>query len=107
VSNYDEAIRGDDGRVDSGYLAMYWAMRGWAYSSAAIVAMGIYALWKATPSELGAIIQNVGIALAAVAGAFATVVGAVGLFRAGDKPHAITTTKTATETKTEPAPVGA
>lgn len=73
----------------------------WAAVSSGGVATVIVALAKDHPEQIAPIvqamvhteqiapiIQSTGVALGAVAAAFATVVGAVGLFRAGDKSRA-------------------
>lgn len=85
------AVTGDDGSVDPGYLAMFWTMFVCLNAIWIILAMGAYAIYKLDPPnirEAGTILLQVGGAITACCGGAATVIGAVGLFRAGDKPRA-------------------
>lgn len=87
-SVFRSAIHGDDGTVDPGYLALFWALVGWSVSGALLLAMGIAAIVMSGKGDAATVILNVGGALGAISVGFGTVVGAVGLFRAGDKPRA-------------------
>lgn len=105
---FREAISDGAGSVDAGYLAMYWALIGWSVGGIFILAVGMLAVWRAPNdpasfAQVGGVIQNIGVALGAISTGFAAVVGAVGLFRAGDKPHANTMTAATTVTTTAPA----
>lgn len=98
MSVFRSAVTGTDGSVDPGYLALFWALVGWSIASLGLLAAGLFVVfWKS--GEPGAAIQNTGVALGAVSGGFATVVGAVGLFRAGDKPREAVSTVSLTATK--------
>ena len=87
MSVFLSAITDDKGGVDAGYLALFWALVGWSISSGVLLLAGAFVVFFKS-GEPGAAIQNTGVALAAISGGFATVVGAGGLFRAGDKPRA-------------------
>lgn len=107
MSVFREAISDGAGSVDAGYLAMYWALIGWSVSGLFILMAGMLAIWRspndaASFAQVGAVIQNIGIAIGAISTGFAAVVGAVGLFRAGDKPHATTISSSAQQTITTP-----
>jgi uncharacterized membrane protein (DUF485 family) len=104
VNIFHDAVTGDDGRVDAGYLGLFWAMIVFTVSSGLVLLIGTVSAWRAVPAEVAAIIQSIGVAMGAIAVAFGTVVGAVGLFRAGDKPHATTQTTTIAQTTTTPPP---
>jgi hypothetical protein len=84
-SVYLSAISNSQGEVDAGYLAMAWALVGWFISTLSILGIGGYAV--SATKDHAASIQAIGIALGAVSGGFATVLGAVGIFRWGDKQH--------------------
>lgn len=98
---FRSAISGDDGEVDAGYLSMFWALVGWSVNNLIILAIAALLARKATDGA--ALVQATGVALGANAGGFAAVLGAVGLFRMGDKPRAGTATTTTTTTATAPA----
>lgn len=99
-SFFRSAVFGDDGEVDSGYLSMFWALIGWSVNNLLIL---IVASLVANKENGAAVIQATGVALGANAGGFAAVLGAVGLFRMGDKPRAGVATSTATLTASGPA----
>lgn len=112
MSVFRQAIRGTDGLVDVGYLALFWGLIGWSVGVVFIVCVSTYAIWRVqSPEKASEIITSAGLAIASVSGGFATMLGAVGLFRAGDKekhpqPPVVTTTTvspapTTTVTKTE------
>ncbi len=84
---FRSAISDDSGGVDAGYLAMVWGLIVWSTCSIATVITGATSVIART-EDAAAIIQATGIALGAEAGAFAAMLGAVGLFRMGDKPRA-------------------
>ena len=86
MSVFRSAITGADGSVDPGYLALFWAMVGWSVSTVVLLGSGAMAVWFKS-GEPGTVIQNTGTALGAVSVGFATVIGAVGAFRMGDKPR--------------------
>ncbi len=109
-SIFREAISDGAGSVDPGYLAMYWALIGWSVAGLCILVAGLISIWRAPSdansfAQVGSVIQNIGISIGAISAGFASVVGAVGLFRAGDKPRGGTVTETtATMTKSEVKP---
>jgi len=92
MSVFRSAITGADGSVDPGYLAMFWGLVIYSVSSIATVLLGARSISDAGSHEHANIIQSIGVALGAEAGGFATLLGAVGLFRMGDRPHPNTTT---------------
>jgi len=86
-SVFRSAITGTDGSVDAGYLALFWTM---CFTVSAIpfllVVAGIAAYHQ--PDKSAEIIQSTGIAIGSVCTGAGVVIGAVGAFRMGDKPHA-------------------
>jgi hypothetical protein len=84
-SFFTRLVRGSDGDPDPGYAAMYFGLIGLGLANAVILTMGGWAIYRAASADAGGIIQNVGIAMGAAATGFATMLGAVGLFRWGDK----------------------
>lgn len=88
MSVFRAAISTSNPDVDPGYLAMFWALIGWSVSGAVILGIGVVGAIRATPAEVGPLLQNLGIALGAISTGFGVVVGAVGAFRAGDKDKA-------------------
>ncbi len=95
-SVFRSAITASDGGVDAGYLCMFWAMVGWSVNNLVILAVAVIAV---VHENAPAVIQSTGVALGANAGGFAAVLGAVGLFRMGDKPRAVTVTETSSSSK--------
>jgi hypothetical protein len=87
VSVFRSAIQGSDGQVDAGYLAVFWAMVGWSINNAAILAVALIAV---THENAPSILSSAGLGLGANATGFAAVVGAVGLFRLGDRQKGTT-----------------
>ncbi|HQR20129.1 MAG TPA: hypothetical protein PKV98_04645 [Burkholderiaceae bacterium] len=82
------AITDEKGRVDAGYLALFWTMFTCLNAIAFILVMGGWAIYKLQDSkEAGTILLQVGGAITACCAGAGTVIGAVGLFRAGDKPR--------------------
>lgn len=99
---FASAVTGDDGRVDAGYLALFWTMFTVLNSIWIILALGGYAIAKLTDmKEAGSILLQVGGAIGACCTGSALVIGAVGAFRVGDKPRAGTASATTTTTKVE------
>lgn len=86
MSIFRSAITDGSGNVDSGYLSMFWVLVGWSVNNVIILFIAAIAAYH-IPISAPKILQNMGIALGANAGGFATVIGAVGMFRMGDKPH--------------------
>lgn len=104
MSIFRSAITDGQGDVDVGYLSLIWGLVGWGLAVGVVLTVSLFAAWR-TPKDAAGIIQAVGISVAAISGGFATMLGAVGLFRLGDKDHAAPgsmTTKTV-ETKVETA----
>lgn len=73
------------GDVDPGYLALFWALIGWSVMITVIIGGLVHKGWNATPEQVVILLHEAGIAFGAVSVGFATVVGAVGVFRAGDR----------------------
>ena len=82
-SVFHSAVKNRDGDVDAGYLAVFYALLGWGVNNVVILILAYLAMEKAI--DVGALVQNTGIALGANATGFGVVVGAVGLFRKGDQ----------------------
>ncbi len=92
MSVFRSAITGADGSVDPGYLAMFWGLIIYSTASIVTLLLGARSISDASPHDHANILQSMGVAMGAEAGGFATVLGAVGLFRMGDRPHPNTTT---------------
>lgn len=105
---FRSAITDASGDVDVGYLSLIWGLVGWGLAVGVVLVVGIFSSWR-TPKEAAAIVQAIGVAIAGISGGFATMLGAVGLFRLGDRerapaPGSSTTTKVET-TKVETAAI--
>lgn len=108
-SVFRSAITNDDGDVDSGYLAMFVLMI-MVTGAIPLMCIGAFiAMWLAPDHRFA--VQDLGIGIGAVCGGFATAIGAIGVFRMGDKPtppalvlgdrRATPSVTTTTETKTQ------
>ena len=96
-SVFRSAVTGS-GDIDAGYLAMYCVM---VAVIGAIPIMCVGSLWAMHLDPTHQFhVQDLGIGVGAVCGGFATAIGAVGLFRMGDKERAGVMTATATQTTT-------
>lgn len=84
MSIFQSAIRGEDGEVDAGYLAI--AVSGFLILGAIpLMCLGsLGQMWLAPEHRFPA--QDLGIGIGSACSGFAAVCGAVGLFRMGDKP---------------------
>jgi len=82
-SVFHSAVKNKEGEVDPGYLAVFWTLVAWSLHNVVILGLATWAM-KNGVTDPGALIQNTGIALGANATGFGVVIGAVGLFRAGD-----------------------
>ena len=85
-SVFRSAVTGADGLVDAGYLALFWTM---CFTVSAIpfllIVCGFAVHHK--PELSAEIVQATGIAIGAICTGAGVVIGAVGAFRMGDKPH--------------------
>lgn len=100
---FRSAITDENGDVDVSYLSLIWGLIGWGISVLTVLAVGVFVAWFEVKTGASTL-QSMGVAVAAVSGGFATMLGAVGLFRMGDKerPPAVgSTTTTKVETKVE------
>ncbi len=86
MSVFRSAIGGDDGRVDAGYLALFWTMAVTVGVIPIVALVGVYVAYK-NPDKAGEILQQTGVAIGAICTGAGVVIGAVGAFRMGDKPH--------------------
>lgn len=105
TSVFRSAITGSDGEVDAGYLALFWTMV--AVLGAIPMMIGVETLALFIGAERRFHVQDLGIGIGSVCTGAGVVIGAVGAFRAGDKPRANTviTSDAHTETKvTNPPP---
>lgn len=104
-SVFRSAITGDDGSIDAGYLSLYWIMTVVITAIPFMCVFAMVAMWIDPEHKFD--VQGLGIGIGSVCTGFGVAVGAVGAFRAGDKPRAhVTTTATTTETVTQaPLPV--
>jgi hypothetical protein len=95
-SIFRSAVTGTDGTIDPGYLGLFVVMLmvlGTIPGAMFLAAVRMY-LDPAHPLDL----TGIAAVIAAAGASFGTAAGGVGLFRMGDKPHADTTTTTATQT---------
>jgi hypothetical protein len=99
-SIFRSAVTGDDGEIDAGYLSLFWVM---AAVLGAIPVLLIVALIGVGHDNVAAVLQATGIAIGAACTGLGVSVGAVGAFRAGDKPRAGVATTTTTTTASAPA----
>lgn len=102
---FRSAITDANGDVDVGYLSLIWGLVGWGLAVGVVLVVGLFSAWR-TPKEAAAILQAIGVATAAISGGFATMLGAVGLFRMGDRDRAAPglSTTTTIEKKVETVP---
>jgi hypothetical protein len=83
VSVFQSAIRGEDGEVDTGYLAMYVVTMIVLGAIPAMVAGALLSAALGTEHHFDA--QGLGIGIGGVCTGYGVALGAVGLFKAGDK----------------------
>ncbi len=86
MSVFRSAIEGRDGGVDPGYLALFWTMAVTVGVIPIVAFVGVYIACK-NPDKAGEILQQTGVAIGAICTGAGVVIGAVGAFRVGDKPH--------------------
>lgn len=107
-SIFRSAVTNDDGEIDSGYLAMFVLMVMVTGSIPLMIVGALISMWLAPDHKFA--VQELGFAIGAVCGGFATAIGAVGVFRMGDKDappvvvnkrHVPPSTTTTTETVTK------
>lgn len=106
-SVFRSAITKGDGEVDSGYLAMFVLMILVTGTIPAMCIGAFASMWMRADHVF--LVQDLGIGIGAVCGGFATAIGAIGMFRMGDKEapkitmvgeRRVPSTTTTTETKT-------
>lgn len=105
MSIFRSAIQGDDGQVDAGYLGLYAVMvlmLGAIPSAIVLVAIRLVVVAEHPLDLLG-----LAAVIAAAATGFGTAAAGVGLFRAGDKPHAQAASTTTTRTQETTTSAGA
>ncbi len=86
MSVFRSAIQGDDGRVDAGYLALFWTMAVTVGVIPIVAFVGVYVAYR-NPDKAGEVLQQTGVAIGAICTGAGVVIGAVGAFRLGDKTH--------------------
>jgi len=84
-SVFRSAITGADGTVDAGYLALFWIMAAVITMIPFMGIMTAVAMWFDPAHKFD--VQGLGIGVGSACGGFGVAIGAVGAFRAGDKPH--------------------
>jgi hypothetical protein len=98
MSVFRSAITDSDGSVDAGYLSLFWTMVVILNAIPCVLAMVAVKLWidPAHPLDL----SGIGLAIGGICTGFGAVCGAIGLFRAGDKPrpNTVTTATSSMET---------
>lgn len=107
---FRSAITDENGDVDVGYLSLMWGLVGWGVALSVVLCIGVRSAWT-QPESSADVVKAIGDSIIGISAGFAAMLGAVGLFRAGDKQREpvaskVTTTETKTETVT-PAPVAA
>lgn len=80
------AVTDDTGRVDAGYLALFWTMVTTVNAIPIVLAIGGAAIFLRN-APAGETIQSMGISIGAICTGAGVVIGAVGAFRVGDKPR--------------------
>ena len=115
-SLFRSAVEDTDGFVDIGYLCLWWGMIGWLAALLVILLLGIAAVALRTDDSAADVLTAMGIAIVAASTGFATMLGAVGLFRMGDKDRPVAvqiaaattvTEERKTTTRVDPVPVPA
>lgn len=107
---FRSAITDENGDVDVGYLSLMWGLVGWGVALSVVLCIGVRSAWT-QPESSADVVKAIGDSIIGISAGFAAMLGAVGLFRAGDKPRdpvasKVTTTETKTETVTPaPAPI--
>ena len=96
-SVFRSAIEGDDGRVDAGYLGAFFVMVVVVGSIPFMCIFSGVSMFLDPAHKFD--VQALGTGIGAVCVGFGTAIGAVGLFRMGDKPHAGTTMTSVTATE--------
>jgi hypothetical protein len=82
-SVFRSAITDDAGEVDAGYLAMYVITMIVLGAIPAMVVGTLIAMWLSPEHRFE--VQGLGVGIGSVCGGYGMALGAVGLFRAGDK----------------------
>lgn len=96
------AITDRDGLIDSGYLGAFFVMAVVVGAVPFMCLLSAFTLYFSPTHSVD--VQALGVGIGAVCAGFATAIGAVGLFRMGDRPRTGTTTTTtasAATTETE------
>lgn len=83
MSVFQSAIRGEDGEVDAGYLAMYVVTMIVLGAIPAMVAGSLVVALLGHEHHFD--VQGLGVGIGSVCGGYGVALGAVGLFKAGDK----------------------
>jgi hypothetical protein len=86
LSIFRSTILGADGLVDAGYLALFWTMAATVSAIPFMLLVGGIAAYN-QHDKAAEIIQATGVAIGAICTGAGVVIGAVGAFRMGDKPH--------------------
>lgn len=84
MSVFTSAVTGKDGTVDPGYLALFWSMAV-TVSMVPVVAAFCMIMAAKYPDKADVILGSLAMVVGALGAQSAAVIGAVGLFRAGDK----------------------
>src|SRR6185436_3210088 len=84
---FRSAITDEAGDVDVGYLALMWGLIGWGVSICVTLALAIFAVYRMA-EKTPEILSAMGTAQISISSGLAAMLGAVGLFRFGDKPPA-------------------
>jgi len=83
LSVFRSAVTGSDGLVDAGYLAMFWVMAAVIMLIPFMGTMAAVEMWFDPLHKFDA--KGLGIGVGGVCTGFGVAIGAVGVFRAGDR----------------------
>ncbi len=97
---FRSAITDEHGDVDVGYLALAFGLVGWSLSVLVVLGLGIFAVWRDS-TKTAEVLSAMGTAEISISSGFAAMLGAVGLFRFGDKQRPAPGTTMTTESTTE------
>jgi hypothetical protein len=88
MSIFTSAVTGRDGLVDAGYLALFWTM---VVTVSMVPVVAVFAMWMAHlhADKASEILSGLAMVIGALGAQGAAVIGAVGLFRAGDKSNGL------------------
>jgi hypothetical protein len=87
VRTFEQAVSDGKGSIDAGYLALFWAMLVTVAMIPLVIVFGAY-LAHGHADKASEILMGTAAIVGALGGQCAAVIGAVGVFRMGDKSRA-------------------